>query len=288
MLEQKFFRQLIKLTSIAAVVALTASLVACGSSQEKESSSVSEKSAESKTIVVGASPAPHGDILREAQGILKEKGIDLKIKEFNDYALPNRALADKEIQANFFQHVPYLDDYNKKEGTKLAALVAVHFEPLAVYPGKTKVLDALADGASIAVPNDTTNEARSLLLLEAQGLIKLKEGVGLSATPRDIVENNKNLKFLELEAATIPASIKDVDLAVVNGNFALSSGLDPKTALALEDKNSLAAQKYANVLVVNEEDLNNDALSILAEVLTSPEIKQFIEQKYNGTVLPAK
>ena len=259
-------------------------LVGCGNNKPAAEGPVTE--ADGQTIIkVGASPAPHADILKMAQEELAKENIKLEIVEFTDYILPNKALSTGEIDANFFQHLPYLNDYNAKEGSNLVSIAAVHFEPLAVYPGKAKSFAELADGATVAVPNDTTNEARALKLLEAQGLIKLKEGVGLEATPRDIVENPKNLKFHEVEAAVLPASLADVDLAVINGNFALGAGLDPAAVLATEDKNSEAAKTYANCLVVNAGNAQNEALLKLAKVLTSPEIKKAIDEKYQGAVV---
>lgn len=283
---QNIKNKLAVLGSLVAAGALALALVGCGGAKEG-AAPVDKKDADGKVILtVGASPSPHGDILKVVQPILAKEGIDLKIKEFTDYVLPNKALADGELDANYFQHVPYLEDYNKKNGTHLVPIAKVHFESMAIYPGKSKDLKNCPEGATIAVPNDTTNEARALLLVQAQGLIKLKEGAGLDATPKDIVENPKNIKFVEVEAAVVPSALKDADFGVVNGNYALSAHLDPKTALAVEGKDSLAAKEYANVLVVDEKRKDDPNLQKLAKALTSPEVKEYIEKTYAGTVIP--
>lgn len=237
-------------------------------------------------IKVGASPAPHAEILAIVKPLLAEEGIDLQITEFTDYVLPNMALDSGDIDANYFQHQPYLDDFNKEKGTALVSIAAIHYEPFGIYPGKTKTLDALADGAKIAVPNDTTNEARALLLLEAEGLIKLKEGVGLNATKIDIVENPKNFDIVELEAAQLPRLLSDVDVAVINGNFAIDAGLKVgEDSLATESAESEAALTYANVLVVKEGNESKPELVALANALKSPEVKKFIDETYEGAVV---
>jgi D-methionine transport system substrate-binding protein len=238
-------------------------------------------------IKVGATPVPHAEILEAAKELLAKKGYDLEIVEFTDYVQPNLTLEDGTLDANYFQHRPYLNDFNAQNNTHLVDIAEVHYEPFGIYPGKTASLDALADGAKVAVPNDTTNEARALLLLEANGLIKLKEGTGLDATVLDIVENPKNLEIVELEAAQIPRSLQDVDIAAINGNYALEAGLNAGTdALAIEEKDSLAADTFANVIVVKEGNENNEAILALIEVLHSSEIKKFIEDKYEGAVVP--
>ncbi|MEG2418020.1 MAG: MetQ/NlpA family ABC transporter substrate-binding protein, partial [Eubacterium sp.] len=207
------------------------------------------------------------------------------IKEFTDYVQPNQALSNKELDANYFQHQPYLTDYNEKNGTDLVSAGAIHYEPLGIYAGKTKAIADLSDGATIAVPNDTTNEARALLLLEAQGLIKIKEGAGLAATPKDIVENTKNLKIQELEAAQLARSLGDVDLAVINGNYALDADLKVTDALAKEEKNSEAAKTYANIVAVRKGEENSAKTKALIEALKSDAVKDYITQNYSGAVV---
>jgi D-methionine transport system substrate-binding protein len=238
-------------------------------------------------IVVGATPTPHGEILEAAKSILAAQGIELEIKEFTDYVQPNLALDSGQLDANYFQHQPYLTDFNAENGTKLVSIGNIHYEPLGLYPGKTASLDALADGAQVAVPNDTTNEARGLLLLESQGLIKIKADAGLTATVNDITENPKSLNILEVEAAQIPRSLQDVDVAVINGNYAIEAGLNAQTdALAKEENDSLAAETFANIITVREGDENRPELKALVSVLQGDEIRKFIEDKYQGAVVP--
>ncbi|MDF2614002.1 MAG: ABC-type metal ion transport system, periplasmic component/surface antigen [Clostridia bacterium] len=242
---------------------------------------------DSKKIVVGASPTPHSEILAVAKEVLKEKGYELEIKEFTDYVQPNLTLENKELDANYFQHQPYLDDFNAKNKTNIVSAAAVHYEPLGFYPGKVKKLEELADGATIAVPNDTTNEARALLLLETIGLIKVNPDAGLNATINDITENPKNIKIQELEAAQIARSLADVDFAVINGNYAIQAGLNAATdALVKEEKESLAATTFANILAIRKGDENREELKALIDALKSEEVKKFIEEKYQGAVVP--
>ena len=239
-----------------------------------------------KKIIVGASPAPHAEILNAAKEVLASKGYELDIVEYTDYVLPNNALDSGDLDANYFQHKPYLDSFNEQNGTKLVSAGAIHYEPFGIYAGKTSSLDELKDKATVLVPNDVSNEARALLLLEAQGLIKLKEGVGLEATRNDIVENPKNLDIVELEAAQLPRSLPDCDIAVINGNYAIEAGLKVSDALAAEDSESLAATTYGNIVAVRKGDETTDATKALVEALTSPEVKQFMEEKYEGAVVP--
>ncbi|ATW28027.1 MetQ/NlpA family ABC transporter substrate-binding protein [Candidatus Formimonas warabiya] len=279
---------------LALIFSLSLLLFGCGqqsngSDQNASDNSDTNEAADTQPVVltVGATPVPHAEILKFIQPILQEKGIELKIVEFTDYVLPNTALENKELDANYFQHVPYLDDFNQKNNTHLSATVPVHFEPLGLYPGKTKSLDEIKQGDSIAVPNDTTNEARALLLLESAGLIKIKEGSGLNATVKDIVENPHEIQIKELEAAQISRSLPDVNLAVINGNYAVEAGLDvTKDALKSENKDSLAAQTFANIVVVRTGDENRPEIKTLNEVITSPEVRDFINEKYQGTVIP--
>ncbi len=240
----------------------------------------------SSKLVVGASPSPHLEILKEVQSVLKEKGIELEIQEFTDYVQPNLALQDKNLDANYFQHLPYLEDFNVKNKTELVSAAQIHYEPLGLYPGKVKSLDAIADGATIAVPNDTTNEARALLLLETIGLIKVNPDAGLNATVKDITENPKNIKIKELEAAQLTRALQDVDLAVINGNYAIQAGFNAaKDALAKEEANSVAAQKFANIIAVRKGDENREDIKALIEALKSDKVKKFIEEKYKGSVV---
>jgi D-methionine transport system substrate-binding protein len=245
-----------------------------------------QASAELKEIVVGASPAPHAEILNAAKEVLASKGYELKIVEYTDYVQPNNALDSGDLDANYFQHKPYLDSFNEQNGTNLVSAGAIHYEPFGIYAGKTASLEELPDKATVLVPNDVSNEARALLLLEAQGLIKLKDGVGLEATKNDIVENTKNLDIVELEAAQLPRSISDGDIAVINGNYAIEAGLKVSDALATEDSQSLAATTYGNVVAVREGEESSDATKALVEALTSPEVKQFMEETYEGAVVP--
>ncbi len=239
------------------------------------------------TINVGATPSPHAEILEAAVPLMAEKGYELKITEFTDYVQPNLTLETGDIDANYFQHLPYLEDFNAEKGTHLVSVAAVHYEPMGLFPGKTKTLAELADGAQIAVPADTTNEARALLLLEANGLIKVKEDAGLTATKIDIVENPKNLNIVEIEAAQLARSLEDVDMAVINGNYAIQAGLNAETdTLVKEEKDSLAATTFANIIAVKEGNENNNAVKALVECLTSEEIKTFINENYGGAVVP--
>jgi D-methionine transport system substrate-binding protein len=239
-----------------------------------------------KTIVVGASPSPHAEILAAAKDILAKDGYTLEVKEYTDYVQPNVALSAGDLDANYFQHQPYLDQYNQENKTDLVSAGLIHYEPFGIYAGKTKSLDALKDGASIGVPNDATNEARALLLLEAQGLIKLKDGVGINATKNDIEENKKNLNITEIEAAQLPRSLQDLDLAVINGNFAIEAGLSvKKDALATEDTQSVGAKTYGNIIAVRKGDESSAKIKALVAALQSDTIREFIDKKYDGAVV---
>lgn len=238
------------------------------------------------TIKVGASPAPHAEILEVAQKILAEQGITLEIIEFNDYILPNTAVEDGSLDANYFQHITYMNQFNVSDSTHLVSAAEIHYEPLGLYAGKTVTLDALADGAQIAVPNDTTNEARALLLLEQQGLIKLREGAGINATKADIAENPKKLDIVELEASQIPVRLADVDLAVINGNYAIDANLKITDALVIEPADGPAATAYVNVLAIKEGRESDPAIAALVAALQSDEVKAFIETTYEGAVVP--
>lgn len=273
-----------KLLTILGTVLLSTSLLAgCGSSATTDQTKTAE---EGSTVTVAASPSPHAEILEVAKEVLAEQGITLNVKIFNDYVIPNTATESGDVDANYFQHKPYLDDFNKENGTHLTSVAAIHYEPFGIYAGKTASLDQLADGAKVSVPNDTTNEARALLLLEAQGLIKIKEGAGLTATKLDIVENPKNLDIQEIEAAQLPRTLSDVDVAVINGNYAIEAGLKVSDALAVEAQNSEAAKTYANILVVKEGNEENENIKALKAALESDKVKEFINQKYEGAVVP--
>ena len=239
-----------------------------------------------QTIVIGASAAPHAEILAVAQPILEEKGYKVEIKEFTDYVLPNTALDDGELDANFFQHLPYLEDFNAEKGTKIASVADIHFEPFAIYPGQISDLAELTEGAKIGVPNDTTNEARALLLLEAQGLITLAEDVGLTATVMDIVENPLGLEIIEIEAAQIARTLPDLAVGCINGNYALEGGVDLNTALATEATDSLSAETFANIIAVQEGTEKDAKIQALVEAVKSEEVRTFINDTYDGAVVP--
>lgn len=237
------------------------------------------------SIVVGASPSPHAQILEAVSEQLAQKGYQLEIKEFTDYIMPNTALEDGGLDANFFQHQPYLTDFNEKNGTKLVSAAAIHFEPLGIYGGKTADLADLPEGAQIAVPNDTTNEARALWLLQAQGIIEVDEQAGLEATKQDITSNPKNVEIVEMEAAQLPRALADVDFAVINGNYAVAAEIVDQV-LVTEDKDSEAAKQYANIVAVREGDENREDIKALVEALQSDEVKAYIEETFGSTVIP--
>lgn len=292
-----------KITSLLLVsILLGALLTGCGTKKddatntstndtttntETENESIEDK--ELIEIIVGASIEPHATILNSdaVKNSLAEQGYSIKVVEYTDYILPNVATTDGSLDANFFQHTPYLNDYNEKNSTTLKAVANVHFEPLGIYGGKTTTLEEVADGAQIAVPNDATNEARALLLLEKAGLIKLKENIGLDATKNDILENPKNLDIVEIEAAQTVKVLQDVDFAVVNGNYALAEGLSAsEDGLLVEDTLSDAANTFANIIVVKEGNEESDKTKALILAITSEETKAFIEAQWKGAVVP--
>lgn len=283
---------------IAAALAAALALTGCGSaasssaaassapaSSAPASSVASAPTGDLTTIKVGASPSPHAEILEQVKPILAEQGINLKIVEFDDYVLPNTALESGDLDANYFQHQPYLDDFNANNNTHIVTTAQVHFEALGIYAGKTASLDELADGALVGIPSDNTNGARALQLLAAQGLIELDPDAGLSATELDVTKNPKNLKFEALEAAQLPASLPDLDIAVINGNYALGAGVTDKL-LACEEKDSEAAQTYANILCVKEGNEDRPELVALKEALLSDTVRDFINETYPGVVVP--
>ena len=270
-------------------------LAGCGKKAADTNTSSNESAAESKsegaskdlkTIVVGATPAPHAEILEAAKDALKKKGVEIEIVTYNDYVQPNLATDQGEIDANYFQHLPYLEEFNKEKNTKVVSVGKVHYEPFGIYAGQSKDLKDIKDGAKIAVPNDTTNEARALLLLQDNGIIKLKDGAGLTATKQDVVENPHNIELYEVEAAQIPRSLDSVDFACMNGNFALQANYKPSDALAVEKADSEAAQTYANIIAVAEKNKDAEWVKTLVEVLQSKEIQDFINEKYEGGVVP--
>lgn len=290
-----------KLLALALAAALCLSLAACGGSASSSGSSAGSSSGsdasstsgsedastpatETVTLSVAATPVPHAEILEQCVPILAEQGIDLQIHEYNDYVIPNTAVEDGEEDANFFQHVPYLDDFNAERGTHLVSVAGVHVEPMGIYSDTLTSLDELADGASVAVPNDATNEGRALLLLQTLGLITLSEDAGLDATPNDIVDNPKNLTFTELEAQMLPKTVSEVDIAIINSNYAIDAGFNPvEDSLAIEDSESV----YVNVLVVKEGNENDPAILALIDALHSDAIRDFINENYGGAVVPA-
>lgn len=285
-----------KILALVLALVLSLSFAACAAktetaastetaSTETASDETASDAVESKgTITVAASPTPHAEILAQVAPILAAEGWTLEVKEFQDYVQPNNVVESGEFDANYFQHIPYLESFNEKEGTHLVSVGGIHIEPMGVYAGKTASLEELPDGAEIAVPNDPTNEGRALLLLEAQGLIKLANSSNLEATPNDIVENPKNLTFKELEAAMIPNAVDEVDLSVINVNYALEAGFNPtEDALAIEDANS----PYVNIVAVKEGNENNPAVLALVEALQSDTVRDFINETYGGAVVPA-
>ena len=253
-----------------------------GSTQPSDQGGIS---LEGTVIKVGASPAPHAEILEVAKQLLAEQGITLEITEFDDYILPNQAVEDGSLDANYFQHITYLNNFNVEYGTNLVSAAEVHYEPFGIYAGKTASLEDLADGAQIAVPNDTTNEGRALLLLQDQGLITLSEDAGLEATKDDIVDNPHNYDIVELEAKLLPTTLQDVDVAVINGNYAIDAGLSVADALAVESAEGEAATAYANVLAVKEGRETDPAILALVDALKSDEVKTFIDETYDGAVV---
>ena len=288
-----------KLLSILLCAALVLGLAACGTaasdptdapeSEAPATDAAETPSGELETIVVGASSTPHAEILEAVRGELEALGYELDIKIFDDYVMPNLALADGEIDANYFQHEPYLLNFNAENGTDLVSAAAIHYEPMGIYGGSKSSLDEIAEGDIIAVPNDGTNEARALLLLQDQGLITLKEGIDAStetATVLDIAENPQNLEIIEMEAKNIPHSLPDVAFAVINGNYALQAGLTGNDALASESADSDAAQTYANILAVRAGEEDSAKTQALVTALTSETCRQFIEETYSGAVVP--
>lgn len=271
------------ISGILAALLISGVLSGCGSSSKGTSSK------DDKVIKVAASATPHAEILEKVKPILAEAGWGLQITVFDDYVQPNDVVESGDFDANYFQHIPYMKDFNEKHGTHLVDAGDIHYEPFGIYPGAKKNLNDLADGDTIAVPNDSTNEARALLLLQDNGLISLKDGVGLEATITDIVNNPKNLKIQELQAAQIPRVLNEVAFAILNGNYALQAGFSvAKDAVAYEKSESAAAKTYSNIIAVKKGNENNEGIKALVEVLKSDEIKKFINEKYDGSVIPSE
>lgn len=263
-------------------VLVVGALTGCGSSKSESS----DKKTDDKKITVAASATPHAEILEEAKTLLKDKGYELEVKVFDDYVQPNNVVESGEFDANYFQHVPYLEQFNEEKGTHLVVAGKIHYEPFGIYPGTKKDLKDIAKGDKIAVPNDTTNEARALLLLQDNGIIKLKDGAGIKATVNDIEENPNNIEIVELEAAQVPRVVNEVAYVVLNGNYALEANYTvKKDALAYEKSDSEAAKTYINVIAVKEGNENSEKIKALVDVLKSDSIKKFINEKYDGAVI---
>lgn len=271
-------KKVVSVIAAAVSVFSIAGLAGCGSSSS---------AGDDKTIVVAATPTPHAEILNDVvKQELKKDGYTLEVKELTDYVQPNTLTEEGEVDANYFQHKPYLDDFNKEHGTHIASVAAIHFEPFGLYPGKTKDLKSLKDGAVVAVPNDATNEARALLLLQDAGLIKLKDPKDIAATPKDITENPKHLEFKELEAAVVPTVLQDVDIAALNGNYALQAKFNPaKDALFSEQADGIAAKTYANIIAVKEGNEKSAKTKALVKATTSQAVRDYIDKTYSGAVV---
>ena len=271
-----------RLFALLTAAVLTVSLTACSGGEEPSST---VDAADDKTISVGASPSPHAEILEAVRDQLADKGYELDIVEFTDYVMPNVALSEGDLDANFFQHTPFLEEYNASNNDTLTAVCKVQFEPMGLYSDTLTSVDQITEGAKVGVPNDPTNEARALNLLEAQGLITLAEGAGLNATPLDIVENPLGLEFVELEAAQLPRNLSEFAIAAINGNYAIDAGILDKV-IVNESSDSESAQEYGNVLVVRAEDADSEKTKALVEVLNSDETRDFINSEYAGVFIP--
>lgn len=273
-----------KIAALLAGALCLSALAACGGGNDAQTAE--NGASDDKTITVGASPTPHAEILNAAKDVLAEQGWTLEVVEFTDYVQPNTALVDGDLDANYFQHIPYLNNFNKENGADLVSAIEMHYEPFGIYPGKTATLEELADGATVAVPNDGSNETRALLLLRDAGLIKLKDGIDPTsdATKLDIVENPKNLDIQEIAAEQLPRSLEDVDLAVINGNYALQADLNAKED-SLITENPDYAKVYVNVVACRSGDETSDKITALKEALQSDAVKQFIDDTYKGAVV---
>ena len=273
--------------AFAACGAKTTSSDSATVSSAAQNADVSEQPAQENVVLkVGANVTPHSEILEVAKPILAEQGITLEIVVLEDSITPNTGVIEGSLDANYFQHVPYLDQFNTENGSSLVSVGAVHYEPFGIYAGKTKDLKDLPDGAIVAVPNNVTNEARALLLLDQEGIIKLKDDAGITATVEDIVENPKNIQFKELAPEQLVAALPDVDVAVINGNYAIEGGLHVSQALAVEANDGLAAQTYGNIIATSADKANDPAIKKLVEVLQGPEVSKYIKDTYDGAVVP--
>ena len=281
-----------KIITAALAITLVFSATACGGADTVQSAAKTDKntesaeSEESTVIKVGANITPHAEILAQAKPLLEEKGITLEIVKLEDSITPNTGVIEESLDANYFQHVPYLEQFNEENGSDLVSIGAIHYEPFGIYAGQTKDLADLPDGATVAVPNNVTNEARALLLLDQEGIITLDEDAGINATVEDITDNPKDIQFKELAPEQLVAALPDVDVAVINGNYAIEGGLHVSNALAVEANDGLAAQTYGNIIATSPDKKDDPALKTLVEVLQSKEISQFIEDTYDGAVVP--
>ena len=290
-----------KIAASAVSIALLSNFAGCAAQAEETSASVlgesvgssaedstaaDDQTTEGVVLTVGASITPHSEILEFAAPILAEQGITLEIVQIEDSITPNTGVIEGSLDANYFQHVPYLEQFNLENGSDLVSVGAVHYEPFGIYAGRTTDLDELPDGATIAVPNNVTNEARALLLLEQEGLIEVDDEAGINATIADITDNPHDLQFVELAPESLVASLPDVDVAIINGNYAIEGGLDVNDALAVEANDGLAAQTYGNIVATSPDKANDPAVLALVEVLQGAEVAQFIEENYNGAVVP--
>lgn len=288
-----------KLLALTLALVLCLGLAACGggtstdtdtnadTSSDADTNGDATANGETITLTVGATPNPHAEILAQVKDDLAAEGIDLVVKEYSDYVVPNTAVEEGDLDANYFQHTPYMEKFNEENGTHLVSVGKIHYEPMGIYPGLTKTLEELPDGATIAVPNDATNEARALQLLAAQGLITLPEGAGLNVTARDVVDNPHNIEFLEIAAEQVPRTLQDVDFAVANGNYAVEAGILDKV-LVTEDASSEGAQTYPNVIAVREGDEDREDIQALVAALKSEETRAFIEETYGASVVPVE
>ncbi len=266
---------------VLSLVLMTGALVGCAGDSEQGQTPAPDQAGK---LVVGATAKPHAEILEVVKPILAEEGIELEIKEFTDYVLINPALVEGQIDANFFQHIPYLDDFNSQNQADLKWIAKIHNEPMGVYSNTITDIDSVSDGATVGIPNDATNGGRALMVLESAGLIKLKEGVGVLATEQDIIENPKNIKITMMDAPMLPRALEDLDLCVINSNYALEANLNPvEDSIFMEPKDS----PFANVLVVRPEDENKESIQKLTKAMQSPEVKQFLEENYPGSCVPS-
>ena len=264
----------------AGALLAASSLAACGGNAPEE---------DSATLTVAASPSPHAEILNDfAAPLLAEQGITLEVKEYTDYILPNQDTTSGEVDCNYFQHLNYLNNYNEENGTDLVSVGKIHFEPMGVFAGKSDDLAAIADGATITIPNDATNEGRALLLLQEQGLITLSDDAGITATPNDVVDNPHNINFIEQEAAMLPSTLADADFSVINGNYAIDAGLTLADAVAQESADSdVIRNEYANVIVTTPDKESDEKIAALVDVLTTDDFKAYLEETFGDSVQAA-